>query len=126
MERSRGVVELLDLRALARRGRKRHDAEGGEVPDAPQPARQVAVEHERRIVSEIADGREFPRQDQARCRVHAGKPARSITSLAKQTIALIAPGIPDPPSERMTAQSHRLPVGHRVSWRSILSRPVWY
>jgi len=32
------------------------------------------------------------------------------------------PGIPDPPSERMTAPSHRhrLPVGHRVSSTSIL------
>ncbi len=36
--------------------------------------------------------------------------------------ASLGPGIPDPPSERMTAPSHRhcLPVGHRVSSTSIL------
>ena len=36
--------------------------------------------------------------------------------------ASLGPGLPDPPSERMTEQSHRhrLPIGHRVSSTSIL------
>ena len=41
MEGSRRVVELLDLRPVARRGRQGHAAESGEVPDAPESAGQV-------------------------------------------------------------------------------------